>query len=1062
MAVGVALHFYNRVDEEVRLRVEQHFAALYPELTVTVESAELREGEGIRVLGLSIVEPGAAGPRAELFRVEEMLLACRADLQELVGGQPEITRVTIHGPTLRVTRRRDGSWSTSRLWPLPKVNTGGDVPPEVVIEEGIIEIFDPQRNPTALLTLRDVNLTISEEAAEPGATDQPASRVRKIRGTLAGDHLRRAELAITLRGDGSGWTLEGNVQELNVSPQTRDALPGELAEKLAVLGSLQGEGSFDFRLRHDPAADPVDQFDFSGRLAQGQLDDPRLAIPLTDMHATIHGDHRGFSIDELFARAGRATVHVSGQFSGYQPDSPLTLTAEVRQLELDRRTLRVDDLPEALRRGWDHFLPTGRIDADVKLAFDGRRWQPEVTVQCLDVSFSYHRFPYRLERGQGTVALEDDVLRLNLTAFSGGQPVHLSAELTHPFDSPTGRFTARADELTIDDKLLGALQERSRALVDSFHPSGTFRVLYEARRDQPDKPPHQHLRIEPTGCAIRYDKFSYPLGDIRSGALEMTDGRWTFRDLTGTNDTGTVRCNGYVNPTPAGSEFWLELVADNVPLEEELRDALRPAEQRLWNELQLRGMVNLRTTIHRLPNRDKADVSVWVRPHARCTSIEPVYFPYRLEGLDGEVIFRNGEMSWQRLKARHGDTTLTSGGFCRLMGTEGWHLRLDGIAWDRFRVDRDLLKALPDRLKKGLGDLHLQGLMNLHGSLDLYGGGATPKPLRGNWDMRIALDQAGLDCGVRLANAHGELSLVGGFDGKRFQSRGELDLDSVTFKNFQFTQVLGPIWIDDGRLLLGTWVDRPLPDQSPGSVVRPRVVKPRPVTARFHGGLVQGDAWVELGEVPRYGVHATLSQCDLTRFAHEAIAGRQNLKGKIYAMVDLQGSGRSIHGLTGNGTVQLRSGDVAELPLMVGLLRILSARVPDTSGFNESDVDFIIRGNHIDLPRIRISGDTISLWGKGEANFQSEIDLDFRTRIGRNPLQVPVLREILGEASDQMLVIHVDGTLKNPQTRPEVLPLVGRALQQLQEDLQEATSLEVVAPHAWRWEAGKLVPTPQR
>ena len=33
--------------------------------------------------------------------------------------------------------------------------------------------------------------------------------------------------------------------------------------------------------------------------------------------------------------------------------------------------------------------------------------------------------------------------------------------------------------------------------------------------------------------------------------------------------------------------------------------------------------------------------------------------------------------------------------------------------------------------------------------------------------------------------------------------RGELALDSVNFKDYQFTNVSGPIWIDDDRVLLG-------------------------------------------------------------------------------------------------------------------------------------------------------------------------------------------------------------------------------------------------------------------
>ena len=68
-------------------------------------------------------------------------------------------------------------------------------------------------------------------------------------------------------------------------------------------------------------------------------------------------------------------------------------------------------------------MPAGEVDADVQLAFDGQTWRPEVSVRCLNVSFTHHKFPYRLEHGTGTLDLKDDRLKVNLTAYSGSQPV---------------------------------------------------------------------------------------------------------------------------------------------------------------------------------------------------------------------------------------------------------------------------------------------------------------------------------------------------------------------------------------------------------------------------------------------------------------------------------------------------------------------------------------------------------------------------------------------------------------------------------------------------------------
>ena len=60
-----------------------------------------------------------------------------------------------------------------------------------------------------------------------------------------------------------------------------------------------------------------------------------------------------------------------------------------------------------------------------------------------------------------------------------------------------------------------------------------------------------------------------------------------------------------------------------------------------------------------------------------------------------------------------------------------------------------------------------------------------------------------------MENVCGEASFRGGFDGQHVQSRGELAIDSVSYKDYQIIRVKGPVWIDDRRVLFGGWVDRP-------------------------------------------------------------------------------------------------------------------------------------------------------------------------------------------------------------------------------------------------------------
>ena len=71
-------------------------------------------------------------------------------------------------------------------------------------------------------------------------------------------------------------------------------------------------------------------------------------------------------------------------------------------------------------------------------------------------------------------------------------------------------------------------------------------------------------------------------------------------------------------------------------------------------------------------------------------------------------------------------------------------------------------------------------------------------------------------------------------------------------------------------------------------------------------------------------------------------------------------------------------------------------------------------------------------------NFQGDIRLTFHTMVGRGQLKLPLVQQVLGGASQQLLLVHVGGTLQNPETSKEPLPALNQALQQLQGDLRSS------------------------
>jgi hypothetical protein len=1033
-AAAAAFYYYRQADAEVRRQFEafvaQHYACAG--LKVTVRSAQLIDGKGIRVHDLLIAEPGAAGPRAELLYVEEAMLECSTDWKDLINGALDVRRVTVRRPTLRATRRPDGTWSSAKLLPPPHF---GERPPEVDIQGGIIEIFDPLRASPTTLTLRDVNLAlIPVPMTEPGATPE----LRRLKGMLAGDAFRGVEFEGLLDLQAPSFTIRGHVDTLEISPELRDSLPDPIGSQVAALGALgnlHGQGSVQFEMSYDQTAAVPLKFDVSGRLAGGRISDSRLPHAFTDIAATIHVNNTGVAISDLTARSGQATLRIpSFQWLGFGSNSPMTLAAEVRQLDLDRSLF--DILPQPLQEQWNKYRPAGEIDADLRLAYDGQTWRPEVTVQCLNVAFEHFQFPYRLDQGKGTLELKNDLLELNLTAYTGSQPVRLEAVIANPLHGPIGWFEAWGDNIQLDERLLRALPPKPQTVVRSLNPSGEIGFWVRLAREKPDEPMHEHLRLRVNRCSMCYDKFPYPLAAIR-GDLELRDGSWTFSNLEGSNDTARVSCNGGLSSGPAGNELVLNLKGRDVPLVKDLRNALNERMQHAWDDLQPRGTIDLTAVkVQYWPEQKKFSVEVHAVPQRESTSIEPVQFPFRMDRLQGEVIYRDGKVTFEGFKAEHGQVKVAATGGCDLLADGRWHMHFGDLWADRLHADRDLINALPERLKKVVTELNPTGTVNLRGILDLEGSGRPGEPMQSQWNVRLDSTQASLRCGgLPLENLHGEVTLQGGFDGKDLRSRGELRLDSLTYRDGQLSQILGPIWIENDRVLFGSWVDRPDGRTQPTEATGPHQT-PRALTTVFCGGKLIGDGWVLLGAEPRYAVNATLTNADLSQFTQDLPIGGQKLRGKILATADLTGSGHTRNSLSGRGTIRLTDGDVYELPVMIALLKILSIRPPDQNAFSDATIDYRIEGEHIYFEPIVFHGDAITLRGKGQLDFQSQIDLTFYAMVGRGELDVPVIKQIFRTASQQLMLIHVTGTLQKPETIKEVLPAVNQALQQLQGDSQ--------------------------
>jgi hypothetical protein len=1013
----------NQLGDTVRAHVEARLAAEFPALTVHVQGASLVEGEGVVVRGVSFSDPSLPPSIRNLVRIDEVRLACSTNLAELATGPPIITAARLRRPVVHAARRQDGAWTINQMF--SRSPQGAVIP--IVIEDA--EILIDGTTLDERVTVRQVDVEIQPDAEAGWVT---------VRGSMAAALLDRASIEGRVAPATQQFDLAGSVDALDLSARLFAMLPSEPrlpAEVRGSLNGLHGKVSLEWRATGSLAAINATSFECHGRLESGHFEDARLPFVVRDMKATFHADDTGGRIESLEAHSGSTLLRGSGSLLGWSRTSDFDLLLEAERLVVGRQWEPL--LPRAVAEQWQRLLPAGEVDVRAEVTRRAGVVDPRISVRCRNVSLTHYRFPYRLDRTVGTVVFQDRALSLYLTGQAGGHPVQVAGAFQFDSTGPLGHVEVRGEGMRINDSLLAAMPPRSGEIIRSLRAAGVFDFVFrhERARHLPDGKANS-LGIRLTGCSLAYAGFPYPLTNV-SGSIRMDRDEWTIQDVTGANDAGIVRCTGSLVPLPDGDgELTLHLTGTGVVLERELRDSLPPGMRQIWDDLAPRGNADFSATVRHQVKPRRTSVEVEAIPHAQTVSIEPAWFPYRLEQLQGRLALKDGLLRFEGVRGVHDRTTVAAEGTCRFLPEGGWHVSFERLAADRFRADHDVVRALPAGLQRAIELVRPRGMLSLAGAIDIYSSPAEPTTIVGRpidnqptpaaaWDLTLDMEQGAIDVGVPLEHVHGGVRLRGQSDGRSWQSSGELAIDSAMWRGVQMTGVTGPVAMDASGARFG---------MAAGAIDKARA---RRLQARVAGGMLAVDGRVTADEAGSFAVAMSLDNADFERLSGDMLAERsaaasQRPRGQVSGTLELSGSRAGSHSLTGRGQMRLKDATIYELPLVVALLKVLRVKAPDRNAFGSSLVDFRIEGPHAYLDTVELSGDAISLVGTGEVDFEGNVHLVLRSIMGDSQQQLPAMKRLLGGASGQFLLIHVDGTVAQPDISTEAFPTLAAALQKLQ------------------------------
>ena len=186
------------------------------------------------------------------------------------------------------------------------------------------------------------------------------------------------------------------------------------------------------------------------------------------------------------------------------------------------------------------------------------------------------------------------------------------------------------------------------------------------------------------------------------------------------------------------------------------------------------------------------------------------------------------------------------------------------------------------------------------------------------------------------------------------------------------------------------------------------------------GGVVGGNVLLQFpDEGPsRYALNLAVRNADVAQLAQEADA---SVKGRLTASLSLEGAWGALTERRGRGDVVASGRGMMRVPLVLGLMQVTNLAVPLSGPFNEATARYSVEGQKIVFENMELRSDNMVMSGDGHLDFGTmKVKLSFVTDNPRG-LKVPFLNDLLQGARQELMKIHVNGTIQEPKVSAGVM-----------------------------------------
>lgn len=651
----------------------------------------------------------------------------------------------------------------------------------------------------------------------------------------------------------------------------------------------------------------------------------------------------------------------------------------------------------------------GRCNAIVNvkgLASDEVKPEIQVAIELFDanVVFEHFKYPLKVHRGLLRVDKRRAVLEnVAATGLNGGHG-RLDGELEMPDRNSGLKTTPRLGllvrEFPIDDLLFDVLGNERADWLRGLRLTGRLDVEGTIFRDREADRIEADMNVLVSQGTAHPGRGQYPLRNI-AGRLTVSLRHAAIEHITAEHGEARFSLSGEAR-WAAGEPPALKVQATGQSLElsDPVLDLVRitspnsDAVDAFWARWKPSGQFDF--TVDYDKSSDNRDYRLDLRPHTLAFDKGP--HRVELTETSGMIVVQPSGVALDRFSGRYDGGRLSVGGQIGFTAPRSgdFYASAEGAAFTEA-----FFRLLPDNVSSVLRATSLQGQYALDIPALRLRPDASAEP-----SLEIAatlkLSDGSMQLGVPITRFNGQAVVAGVVE------------PASTFPTMRVVLTASSLLAASKSV---TDLTAELSNEGGDEAIRLTRLESKLAGGRLsatgHGRLDRGDYALRL-----VLTHANLAELASTQdFEPEFddATDRQPLTGRLSAALDVEGSWRNPDAMRGRGDLIVRGSNVRGLPLSYGLLRITHLALPTNNPFDTASLSYLLTRNKVDFQSIELASPETKLSGRGTMSLPNT-DLNIAlTTSNVKGLRLGPLTELINKFRDQLVTLHITGTLDKPQ-----------------------------------------------